>query len=146
MAETKKYYTPEIEEFHFGFECEIMSSYGWQKGVWPKVLQEETLNNFDKDIVKQTNTSTFRVKCLDREDIESMGFELQYPDLASSSFINKGIYEAGACSIGLRGDNLVGITIFHHPNASTLVFIIKNKSELKTILKQLGVTQQHQGE
>lgn len=80
-----KYYTPSIEEFHIGFECEMLSEiYGGtavpieqHKEIWRKY----TLNR--QDIIRffiQTDELArplFRVKYLDKENVESLGFEQQ---------------------------------------------------------------------
>lgn len=55
-----KYYTPKLEELVEGFDCEIMTSYGWVKGTYPEILREESLNNFGASIEQQTNQSSFR--------------------------------------------------------------------------------------
>jgi hypothetical protein len=74
-----KYYTPSIEEFHVGFECEIQTSWGFAPGVWPEIFYEDTLAGHDYDeygnVLDLTRTSMFRVKYLDKEDIESLGFK-----------------------------------------------------------------------
>jgi len=62
--EENKYYTPEIEEFFVGFEYEV---YDKLHGVWNKE------NNF---FLQQGDfKDSIRVKHLDREDIESLGWE-----------------------------------------------------------------------
>ena len=62
-----KYYTPEIEEFHVGFEYEV--NYG--KDRWVK----EGLHYAPQVVtLPYKNLENIRVKHLDREDIESLGF------------------------------------------------------------------------
>ena len=133
-----KYYTPEIEEFHVGFEYE--SSYLEDYDTWKKeIIDTVDVGYFYSIYTGDAVPTEFRVKYLDREDIESLGFYLQYPDLSSSPFINKDIYKDNACIIDIRSNNIVSITKCNHPNTSTLVFKIKNKSELKRLLKQLNI-------
>ena len=125
-----KYYTPEIEEFHIGFEYEA-NVYNIKKGYfWFKTKMDLTFDFY---------AGNTRVKYLDKEDIESLGYKPQYPDMQNTGFINKNIYEEGAIIISLRGDNQVSITKCYHPNTSTLIFTIKNKSELKRLLKMLEI-------
>ena len=83
-----KYYTPEIEEFHVGFEYEQKPSFTdgtvktqedfdrekWKKrifkvGYGPYINRALYGRNRDKGICG------IRVKYLDREDIESLGFK-----------------------------------------------------------------------
>ena len=133
-----KYYKPEIEEFHVGFEYEVedLGDDGRTR-VWrPQVFEgEETRTYF----IEELENHEMRVKYLDKSDLESLGFYLQYPDLSSSPFINKDIYKDNACIIDIRSNNMVSITKCNYPNTSTLGFKIKNKSELKKLLKQLGI-------
>ena len=139
-----KYYTPEIEEFHVGFEFECSNDkLNYKKQIYygSQVLKSKSYyddHGCEYDAVED-DLKHIRVKYLDKEDIESLGFKPQYPDMKNTGFINKNIYESGATIIGLRGDSQVSITKCHHPNTSTLVFTIKNKSELKRLLKQLNI-------
>ena len=77
-----KYYIPNEEEFHLGFECEYYNSYSDR---WISIILDSsnfTLNDldgsFDEDYVlseEYTKSNKFRVKYLDKEDIESLGFK-----------------------------------------------------------------------
>ncbi len=152
-----KYYTPEIEEFHIGFEYEQLNVHAkmvvgakptkhWRKEVWT----EDDL--YDSAVVYNLNMDTCRVKYLDREDIENLGFEhtgrtiddwyelkVSRPAVMSAHTnrryvlmhdfrTNQGVvimaydYESGD-----SGEN----TIYRGS--------CKNKSELKKLMKQLGI-------
>jgi len=126
-----KYYTPEIEEFHVGFEYEFYGHNGWSNSVYGGFLPRPMSHYLE---VKEA-----RVKHLDGADIESLGFYLQYPESKNSGYIDRDIYEDGCCGIDLMGDSRVGITRYNYPNTSVVVLTIKNKSELKRLLKQLGI-------
>ena len=142
-----KYYTPEIEEFHVGFECEIQSSWGMQKGIYPSILREDTLTGFQLQKIGETETlkkviSDIRVKYLDKKDIESLNYK--HKKDTQYSFVSKN------SSIQLHDKNrwhtkYNALTIYKHnkinPLDKTSVFqgIIKNKSELKVLLKQLNI-------
>lgn len=129
MEETK-YYTPTIEEFHVGFECEW---YDHDDSIW-QIYTVNTQANlmfitaFD-DIPK-------RVKCLDQEDIESFGFKLWTykgnelgfmlnPDEDESTWIHR-----------IEGKIKISTTF---PDTTLYLGKIKNKSELKRLLKQLEI-------
>lgn len=90
-----KYYTPKIEEFHIGFECEVFgTSYQYPVTLVSaniiKVLGEPVMvQDWDKVVCEWDDLelvyddweheydnfkNEYRVKYLDREDIESFGF------------------------------------------------------------------------
>jgi hypothetical protein len=134
-----KYYTPAIEEFHVGFEYEQSSI----KMVAPKKWSKEIfyLNNGHIDIVKYGDLDkNTRVKYLDKEDIESLGFIGQE---ANTVYFKKDKYRL----VHWLASNEIGrdISIYESYDGGTqeeaLVrkVIIKNKSELKKLLKQLGI-------
>lgn len=121
-----KYYTPDISEFHIGFEYEWKpkdeDDYGYVKDKY--CIQDQ----FDEMYIN--NEIDFRVKYLTKEDIESLGFEqqsLQYQykkdwyRLISRCEENQYIIEDGR----YQDQIFVGT--------------IKNKSELKRLLKQLNI-------
>ena len=146
----EKYYTPSIEEFYVGFEFE----YNKGKDNWVKHISgnsdfkdgmidvgvgevgDALYNPFHMGISKRD----FRVKRLDREDIESLGW------------VNGEIYGMGCY---LRPDKngkaiIDGYQLVFHSweyieiyqeSTSDIKFsgTIKNKSELKKVLKMLGI-------
>ena len=65
-----KYYIPSIDEFHVGFE------YEWKcdgtKTDWNKSICDNVMIPLDVDCQR---VNDYRVKYLDKEDIESLGFE-----------------------------------------------------------------------
>ena len=153
---TNKYYTPEIEEFYVGFECEIQSSWGMQKGIYPSILREDTLTGFQLQKIGETETlkkviSGIRVKYLDKEDIESCGFG-NYKKSVCAWYELEGHFEDSFASYGYwtkirlihcESDNKIKILAFEHSwdEEETVLFQgkIKNKSELKKLLKKLNI-------
>lgn len=146
--ETKaKYYVPEIEELRVGFECEIQSSYGFQKGIFPEVLYLDTLSGFRADeigAIEAVKSSNIRVKYLDSEDIEELG-GIKISDYKYN--INGAILE-----INYSDSTQITISEIRQEWEMTAVpsktaeyyfplFMgkIKNKSELKQVLKMIGV-------
>tara|TARA_R110002074_G_scaffold237241_1_gene409132 strand:- start:358 stop:819 length:462 start_codon:yes stop_codon:yes gene_type:complete len=136
-----KYYTPSIEEFHVGFELELLTHSGWERA---------TIEDGDEyyDIVLAPGgegVDNKRVKYLDREDIESLGWKLveEYArnDAYYFSFKKKHTelvlypgFEETTVLIqhgSATGINSKGYPIFRGQ--------LKNKSELKRLLKQLGI-------
>ena len=143
IMKDKKYYTPEISEFHVGFEYEhYIRNYGgdwavqvgaeekWHKSTWKPSFE-----------LRGMNLSDIRVKHLDQSDIESEGWEdlnissitsvTHYTKKNVSNFYILTHYEGGKVDISSR---LGG----EAPDQFLFQGVIKNKSELKR-LKQLGI-------
>lgn len=144
-----KYYTPDIEEFCVGFECEILTSYDWIKGTFPSVLFQDTLTGFEaqKDLFKATKNASIKVKYLDGSDIEELGFKYKAKTI-DLWFEKEGIYlrEDGhhlnniKLQYGLH-DNKLKITFCYVSGEEQIHFEgkIKNKSELVKLLKMLEI-------
>jgi hypothetical protein len=154
-----KYYTPTIEELHVGFEYEIKTT----NGTWVNTKA----NNLKliKEIFETFQNKPIRVKHLDREDIESFGFEwnemgLWRDDLERFMFrkeveTHKGKELANILYVPKTNWMLIYLTpttkdyggyVLEIPEnkitiAGGTVFAgkIKNKSELKRILTQIGL-------
>lgn len=136
-----KYYTPTIEEFYVGFECEIKNNADAQKRFNTFVLDNTYLQ-----IALKIKLSDIRVKYLDKEDIESLGWEfdsnISYPN--STNFIKKikntegvYLYYNPLKKIAEKG---VYIEIYESNKDNTwFAGFIKNKSELKKLLNQLNI-------
>ncbi len=127
-----KYYTPEIEELFVGMDYQVLVDDYYE--IW----RDSVLPSVPKD----TNLKVIRVKYLDHEDIESLGFEFtgcvgvhsmfssgkgstkwwlkyaQYPDKSSLTIKQ-------------------GVGTMENPAQFRFTGRIKNKSELKRILKQI---------
>jgi len=140
------YYTPNIEEFHVGFEYEakvISENYShYEFSDVPRVginwgdLEGKYLNIIELLLLRKK----IRVKYLDKEDIESLGFiysstrrqyELYHTDRQSRYEINENnnTYTISLCSL----------TKEIHIPYNLFIGLIKNKSELKKLLKQLEI-------
>ena len=155
-----KYYAPSIKEFHVGFEFEykaipndLESNDGFVKSV---VDSTWTLAAIEHRIV---DYPILRIKYLDKEDIESFGFILQKESDGVSIFI-KEFFTASEgywpvvpveqrYQLELFKDNEIVITGFGwddliegEDKVIRWVFFrgkIKNKSEFKRLLTQIGV-------
>jgi hypothetical protein len=129
-----KYYTPKIEEFHGGFGYEVQLGDRWMPTLCTKT--NHPLDRFPKE------RETVRVKYLDQEAIESLGFELKETEphelyskkvdedhtwLLIPHFFNEGcelrVWITSRGSV-IKGGEFDGV--------------VKNKSELKRILKMIG--------
>lgn len=145
-----KYYTPTIEEFHVGFEFE---KYDSRQAIYV----DEGVTNWHKhkydtksirlsQIGSHLFERTIRVKYLNKEDIESLGWVYE-KDLRDEYDI---CFKKG--SMILEYTELIkAIRIYYLVEASDdadfsykraeIIFsgTIKNKSELKRLMKQLGI-------
>lgn len=141
-----KYYKPEIEEFHVGFDYEQLQD----EMLFGQVVTgmdycqytfeiEDDLSNIKSNIKK----GRIRVKYLDKDDIESLEF-ISTDGLKATKHI-PALFKKDNYELKLHYDGVVSI---HHKKeygeSSYLMQplfrgTIKNKSELKIILKQLNV-------
>jgi hypothetical protein len=139
-----KYYTPSIKEFRVGFECEtnyclFNKEYSSLEFV-PLLLTDSNISVFHDSYKHDAYSTEFRVKYLDREDIESLGFTDYIPPREYAHTWSKGPWEIvvwfNQYIDRVQIEPMVRInhtgTMFFHGS-------IKNKSELKVLLKQLGV-------
>ena len=136
----KKYYAPEIEEFHIGFEFEYFPVRGnWLLESSGKNWIEESFSascgQDGESEINEIETSikynNVRVKHLDREDIESLGW-FHDEDRYQFSYFSNGH------DMDLILDNEKGGLSVDHDVSTLFQGKIKNKSELKRLLKQLG--------
>lgn len=130
-----EYYTPTIEEFHVGFEYEYMKTYNPIDHKWYKAIVDKCQVGLDF-----SDSSVYRVKYLDKEDIESLGFEYRKDELVervgSGKLYLKPYYKLTTWRNGLE------VRIVRKPDTKYQIIFegqIKNKSELKKILKQLRI-------
>ena len=150
--EDNKYYTPEIEEFHVGFEYEWKGRVDWKKTAVDDDDGDiqNPFDNFNYGI----QTQTIRVKHLDRSDIESLGWE--YNHKMAREEHNYEPIDCWEISIDTTENKEKYYTLFiykeklyveHHEYQNSVgrteegLFkgTIKNKSELKRLLKQLEI-------
>ena len=116
-----KYYVPNITEFREGFEYELKMDDNWYPMSSPFY---PLVNNSGLE---------YRVKVLNKEDIESFGFTHQEALWFNSN--------SGEFRIRKWKENEIDIYKGFHDLDNTLIFRgkIKNKSELQQVLKMVGV-------
>lgn len=155
------YYTPSIEEFHVGFEYEFVYDTDgsgityWRKELCTcKNIKENVTSIYPYDTLEST---CIRVKYLDREDIESLGFKFErngvtvsedYPQHFNMEFSLEDIkltylnWFVGNSTDYTEHRNLM-ISRTHADDKYKQLFVgnIKNISELKRLLKQLGINE-----
>ena len=154
-----KYYTPNIEEFHVGFEYELRTLKGWEKRVFNS--NDGYCNNVS-DIEMDILEDNIRVKYLDKEDIESFDFKFKKDSYSRMGYKSWEFeitdfhgrihpdYSYTYWNIYLKQDyhehstHLRTITIKADVNDGIIKEkffegIILNKSELRKLLKQLNI-------
>lgn len=144
--EDNKYYTPQIEEFYVGFEYEYKEftfkkeksgSYEWSKFILDIDTLQITQGEYNiGNPFGGSNSKDFRVKYLDQEDIESLGFQ----EIGQEDFYLKG--EIDNWNIEkLYNKDIFSYWRINNKNNCIIMFLeIKNKSELKVLLKQLNIS------
>lgn len=133
-----KYYTPDIEEFHHGFEYEYFGSNGLIEPEWLPIKFPDPFTAYNSSGLKgRLERKEFRVKYLDGEDIESLGWELKENNLITIR------YTYSKLSLELIYDSHTKLIRIQctHPEWQQVYFEgnIKNKSELKKLMKQIGL-------
>ena len=145
-----KYYTPSIEEFHVGFEHERMNGDRWEKDVLVAGDMYGTIAKGYENEFEEIDKGMrdVRVKYLDQEDVESLGFKLlknysveqEYQSrITDDSWyeLNVDDKEEYPCLVSI--ECWVNITKSTSNRDVMFTGTIKNKSELKKLLKQLGI-------
>jgi hypothetical protein len=145
-----KYYVPDISEFHVGFECERLTSKDstdWQ----PYIVTSATWSSNAMWCMIRDEGELFRVKYLDREDIESLGWVYKsYTDDVRDAGGNwakqtRSGYFKGDWYLSYYNDSFQHCIMIRETEelseypAMRFLGTIKNKSELKVLLKQLGI-------
>lgn len=124
-----KYYIPEIEEFHVGFEFEHKSI---GKNEWNKEVTEVIDIKNIEGIQRVIKNNDIRVKYLDKEDIESLGWKLHKLKVGTEEFeIIHNKKNNIVIKSSIDENMCYPITRFNGT--------IKNKSELKKLMKQLNI-------
>lgn len=140
-----KYYTPNLDEFHKGFEYEV-----FQKGQpyepntmylvppetedkWYKFKYPDPFLGYNLDRIFKSYT--IRVKHIDEQDCLDLGLKTKV------WYNGGGYFEKGDFTIGI---NSVGhfCTISQNDEGNNIIRFsgnLKNKSELRRILKQINI-------
>jgi len=145
-----KYYTPIISEFYAGFEFEVNNDIvagtlairppkEWFKQVYGK-SEPYTLDFIKYNL--DNNLGMIRVKYLDKKDIESLGWGF-YAEAITGKGSGKPdlVFKKGNYRLRYvrNGDNIFVEIKDDYVNYIQFSGTIKNLSELKIILKQIGL-------
>jgi hypothetical protein len=136
-----KYYTPEIEEFRVGFEFEMNNTWGgWTKlTLTEEMLKGDVMIGLGSGNERAPYYHDTRVKYLNREDIESLGFEYYktHPGMNQMEF--EGAKYLLTYDPDFAGRGWLRIAMEGEGDVTLFTGTIKNKSELKVLLKQLNI-------
>lgn len=145
----EKYYTPTIEEFHVGFEVHLenienaqIGSYIITKSDMLSATHDEVSGMFD--IIESA-----KVKYLDREDIESLGWEHDQTTKDGAVFYIGILMDEKqwmlTCfnAILRKGEDYTYLSIIDvndkYNSSNSFQGIVKNKSELKLLMNMLNI-------
>ena len=157
MSDT--HYTPTIDEFHDGFEYERMNGDRWEEAEFDSTDGWGTLAHGYENEYEEIDKGlrTVKVKYLDREDIESLGFEydnngepysLREPEKEGDLYdfplafnLDTQLTDGICYILYLYKDSTVWIEWIKDCAGMGYIFkgVIKNKSELVKLMKQLGI-------
>jgi len=153
MKKENKYYTPEIEEFYPGFEFEFHQELFNRNLTKPIlydsdwVIRKFSISNYHSIINELLDINLMkellRVKYLDKKDIESLGWN----NINDQSFLYQ---QEQSFELNIRTNGFskkLGIQIYimnlsddyNIRNPYLFDGYIKNKSELKKLMKQLNL-------
>lgn len=147
-----KYYTPNIEELHFGQEIELFNNpdkcYFESGGTneWIKAsISYGVLGNM-ANVMRLLLDKQIRIKLLDDDDIKSLGFDHDQTTKDGAYFyfgtmMDNIHYCLNAPNARLsKGQDYTNLYIYSmNDNGNHFEGVIKNKSELARLLTQLGI-------
>ena len=132
----ERYYTPDFDEICVGLEMESHEDPRSEDGWVSFTVQKEDI----ADLMREDSDVDYRVKYLDHDDIVSLGFKL----VTDNEYVSDKTY------LGLGTGDDAKLHIHYYLNSAAIWFRsnrgdeytmfdgwIKNKFELKKILKQI---------
>ena len=160
-----KYYTPEIEEFHVGFEYEMKERFldgtvknqiDFDNAKWKSCISDSAIMYVERALEgknAENNLCGIRVKYLDKQDIEDCGFTKECSKYSKILDSSCDVYMSEGMNIILAHyPNLNKISIMTRDYSENIIttktawddkqinlISIKNKAELKRLLKQLDL-------
>lgn len=146
------YYTPELTEFHPGFEFEEFNPTedDIRESIWDKRICWK--NDYEYLWDSDADYSNYRVKYLDEQDIKESGWILQGD--SPSPFTGRplktfkitkeiGFNTGSDYFLETTDSDKIVITIFEYSSygggKEEMSFRIKNKNELQRLMTQLGI-------
>jgi hypothetical protein len=143
--ENSKYYLPEISEFYVGFE--YYHGFNSEQDLTLYIVNK----TYDfKTILNEINNEIVRVKYLDKDDIESLGFKHDQTTKDGAYFYYGTMMDKKEILLHCHNGNSkfdyedytkIVISDLTEKFSDNTLFdgIIKNKSELKKLIRQLEI-------
>lgn len=124
----KKYYTPEQNEFYSGFECEKKPYYyeEFRYGEFENYITQIA----DRYMLMELKKGNVRVKYLDREDIEKLGWKYDEGDIRDA-------FKLGKWQLSFLNNSEI---IIHQGKSIYFIGSAKNISELRKLMTQLQIS------
>ena len=139
METNNKYYTPDKSEYHIGFEYQSLTDPRQPENdiAWSneELRTEVDMMNVFKYMIED-DFMEHRCKFLDKEDLESFGFKCQWYEKGEYSFVKDDIL-ISVNDIDIKKLFITNMKCGMDIRKCLFQGIIKNKSELKVLLKQL---------
>lgn len=138
-----KYYTPELHEFHVGFECEMKNSsdpihFDWEKCIFKNDFSNELNEDYCFEyLYTDLKDNNIRVKHLSREDIESLGWKLFKQGNVNFFTFRMFTNDDIQMHVSFGQPAKIGFSTREGEEFSGLK--IKNKSELWKLMQQLNI-------
>lgn len=149
MTEENKYYTPELNEFHVGFEYEEYYSGSWHSLVYDGsevIVRGHHMNEYG-DFYDSIEEAEVRVKYLSKECIESLGWKAKDFNKDGTIMLMGGYAMEFYMNHPLQGElklefhNKDKYVIITNPQVGKVAMLtLNNKSELKKLLKMLNIS------
>ncbi len=140
MTDNNKYYVPDIEDLHIGYEFELICHNGdWKSGIFPNLLKEnKDLDEFKNDDLMKLAHAIIRTKYLDKEDIESLEWKCTDDTMILKSlfFAKISIFIQYQMKYNLETRNM---SIINENARELYTGECKSINELKYIMKLLGI-------
>lgn len=138
-----KYYTPELSEFHIGFEYEWCEPEYDGNNVFNRHWVKEIFDFNSIDFFKFDGIYEKRVKYLDKEDIELLGFGDYEPPYEYDHTWTKGKWQIKVWfNQFIKDKQIEPVVRLNHMGTMFFHGHIKNKSELVKLLIQLGIDEE----
>jgi len=141
MEKENKYYIPLTDEFHENFEFEY-NEYDENKDEytdnWIKT-KFDIRSGLGHDLNHQLHENQIRVKYLDKSDLESLGFKLISEEKKQYSHWCKFKKDKIELHVQLNEKYFPRLLNMNGDYIGNLRIKIKNKSELKKLMKQLNI-------
>lgn len=159
-----RYYTPSIEEFKVGFICEMKNSSDPKYFEWEEcIFKNDFSSTLDEDycfeyLLGDINDENIRVKFLDKGNIEEVGAVIREDELWNEEgyILASGLLDSRGIEITLYyntkshwmllctsdfyvGECRDGVLKLQTSGNNLFAGVIRNISELKVLLKQLGI-------